>query len=90
MIVGEKIIPRTLLVQKVGVMKTQTMRDQRKRQARKIRSAIREAVHETGLKWTDWDLETVGSMSHDLAVRAESFTGVGRFGVRQAGDTAHD
>ena len=55
-------------------MKTHTMRDQRKRQARKIRSAIREAVHETGLEWTDWDLETVGSMSHDLAVRAESFT----------------
>jgi hypothetical protein len=54
-------------------MKTQTIRQQRKRWKRQISTATREAVHETGLEWTDWDLDVVRDMSSDLAIRADSF-----------------
>jgi hypothetical protein len=54
-------------------MNAQTTRERRQRQKRKIGRAIREAVRQTGLEWTDWDLSAVVDMSHDLAIRADSF-----------------
>jgi hypothetical protein len=54
-------------------MKTPTTKEGRRRLKRKLRRARLESVHETAVELIDWDLEAVGDMSHDLAIRAESF-----------------
>ena len=63
-------------------MKTRTTRELWKRQERKLSRSVRESVHEAGLVWTDWDLDTVGDMSHDLAIRADSFRPTRLFDVQ--------
>lgn len=53
-------------------VKMTTSRQTRRRDARMMRKAVRQAVHMAGLEWIDWDLESV-EMSGDIAIRAESY-----------------